>query len=356
MAMPFFAAVPADLPVQQNGVLTPPSAGPYYIASRDVGRQIVLQRNPNYKGSRPHHLDRVVYTVGNAADATYLRVEKGEADYAATGIPPAQYADVAHRYGINKGRLFVRPLLGIQYFALNTQRPIFKNNLPLRRAINFAVDRHAMALQAGYLAGKRTDQILPPGVDGFQDASLYPLQGPNLTAAKRLAKGATRDGKIVYYTSTSATNTAIAQVLQFNLKQIGLDVDVRQFPSAVLLSKMGTKGEPYDMGSHSWTADYADPFDFVNVLLDGSQIRDSNNVNFAYFDDPSYIAQMRKASQLSGDARSAAYANLDRKIMWNAAPWVVRANMNNRIFVSKRVGCFTYNPIYAVSIAALCVK
>jgi ABC-type transport system substrate-binding protein len=356
MAMPFFAAVPTGLPVLQNGVLTPPSAGPYFIASRDVGRQIVLQRNPNYKGPRPHHLDRFVYTVGNPADATYLRVEKGESDYAATGIPPAQYADVAQRYGVNKGRLFVRPLLGIQYFALNTQRPIFKDNLPLRRAINFAIDRHAMALQAGYLAGRRTDQILPPGIDGFKDASLYPLQGANLAVAKRLAKGHTRDGKIVYYTSTSATNGAIAQVLQFNLKQIGLDVEVRPFPSAVLLAKMGTKGEAYDMGSHAWTADYADPYDFVNVLLDGTNIRDSNNVNFAYFDDPAYVKQIRQAARLSGDARSAAYAKLDQKIMWDAAPWAVRANMNNRIFVSKRVGCFTYNPIYAVSIAALCLK
>jgi ABC-type transport system substrate-binding protein len=356
MAMPFFAAVPVGLPVLQNGVTTPPSAGPYYIASRELGRSIVLQQNPYYKGPRPHHLDKVVYTIGNAQEATYLRVEKGDADYAANGIPPAQYADVAQRYGINKGRFFVRPLLGIQYFALNTQRPIFKNNLPLRRAINYAIDRHAMLIQGGYLSGKRTDQILPPGVDGFKDASLYPLEGANVQLAKKLAKGHTRDGKIVFYTSNRGANPAIAQVLQYNLKQIGLDVEVQMFPTAVQLSKMGTKGEPFDIGSHAWTADYADPYDFVNVLLDGTQIRDANNVNFSYFDDPAFVKQMQAASQLSGDSRSTAYANLDKNIMWNAAPWVVRANMNNRIFLSKRVGCFTYNPIYAVSIAALCLK
>jgi ABC-type transport system substrate-binding protein len=356
MAMPFFAAVPVGLPVVQTGVTTPPSAGPYYIASRDVGRQIVLQRNPSYKGPRPHHLDRVVYTVGNSQDATYLRVDKGDADYAASGIPPAAYAGVAQKYGINKGRLHVRPLLGIQYFALNTQRPIFKDNLPLRRAINYAIDRHAMAMQAGYLSGRRTDQILPPGIDGYQDAPLYPLQGADVPVAKKLAKGHTRDGKIVFYTSTSATNQAIAQVLQYNLAQIGLNVEVRPFPSPVLISKMGTKGEPYDIGSHAWTADYADPYDFVNVLLDGSNIRDANNVDFAYFDDPAYVKKMREASMLEGDRRSAAYASLDKEIMWNAAPWAVRANMNNRIFVSKRVGCFTYNPIYATDVAALCVK
>jgi ABC-type transport system substrate-binding protein len=356
MAMPFFAAVPLDLPVTDTGVTTPPSAGPYYIASRDVGRSIVLQRNPHYKGPRPHNLDRVVYTVGNAQDATYLRVQKGESDYAAGGLPPAAYAEVAKEYGINRGRFFVRPLLGIQYFALNTQRPIFRNNLTLRRAINYAIDRHAMLIQGGYLSGRRTDQILPPGIAGFQDASLYPLAGANFDVAKRLAKGHTRDGKVVFYTSNRGSAPAIAQVLQYDLKQIGLDVDVQMFPAAVQLSKMGTKGEPYDIGSHAWVADYADPYDFVNVLLDGSQIRAENNVDFAYFDDPSFLKKMRQAAALQGSARDAAYGRLDRDIMWNAAPWVVRANMNNRIFVSKRVGCYTYNPIYATSIAALCLK
>lgn len=32
------------------------------------------------------------------------------------------------------------------------------------------------------------------------------------------------------------------------------------------------------------------------------------------------------------------------------------ANMNNRIVVSGHVGCFAYNPIYAVDLAALCRK
>jgi peptide/nickel transport system substrate-binding protein len=356
MAMPFFAAVPVGLPVTNSGVTTPPSAGPYYIASRDIGKSIVLQRNPHYKGPRPHNVDRVVYTIGNAQDATYLRVQKGESDYAAGGLPPTAYADVARQYGINKGRFFVRPLLGIQYFALNTQRPIFKNNLPLRRAINFAIDRHAMLIQGGYLSGRRADQILPPGISGYKDANLYPLQGASFDVAKRLAKGHTRDGKVVFYTSNRGSAPAIAQVLQFDLEQIGLDVDVQQFPTAVQLSKMGTKGEPYDIGSHAWVADYADPYDFVNVLLDGGNIRDENNVNFSYFDDPGFLKQMRTAASLQGNARDAAYGRLDQDIMWNAAPWVVRANMNNRLFVSKRVGCFTYNPIYATSIAALCLK
>ena len=38
LAMPFFCAIPPSLPHDPNGVLTPPSAGPYYVASREIGR------------------------------------------------------------------------------------------------------------------------------------------------------------------------------------------------------------------------------------------------------------------------------------------------------------------------------
>jgi ABC-type transport system substrate-binding protein len=356
LAMPFFCAVPKGLGAPEGGVLAPAAAGPYYVASRVPNRSIVLKRNPYYKGPRPHNLAEIDYTVGNDLSATLLRVEKGDTDYAAGGVPPAAYADLAQRYGINKGRLFVRPLLGIQYFALNTQRPIFRDNVALRKAVNDAIDRHAMLIQSGYLSGKRADQILPPGLSAYRDADLYPLAGPDFAAAKKLAAGHTRGGKVVFYTSNKGSAPAIAQILQYDLKQIGLDVEVQMFPTAVQLSKMGTRGEPFDIGSHSWAADYADPYDFVNVLLDGSKLQGSGNVDFAYFDNPSYVKKMTQASLLAGPARDVAYGRLDADIMRNAVPWAVRANMNNRVVVSGRVGCFTYNPVYAVDLAALCRK
>jgi ABC-type oligopeptide transport system substrate-binding subunit len=63
IAMPFFCAVPDNTPLNANGVVAPPAAGPYYIKSRTPSRQIVLARNPNYGGdrktsSRHHDLHR----------------------------------------------------------------------------------------------------------------------------------------------------------------------------------------------------------------------------------------------------------------------------------------------------------
>jgi ABC-type transport system substrate-binding protein len=356
MAMPFFSAIPTNLARDPNGVETPPSAGPYYVAERTANKSIVVKRNPYYKGKRPHNVNQFVYTVGNSLEAIRLRVEGGETDYAADGVPPSAYAEIAQKYGVNKGRFFVKPILAVNYLAMNTSRPIFQNNPQLRRAINYAIDRKAMLAQSGYLAGKRTDQILPPGLAGFRDASLYPIKGPDLTTAKKHATGHTRDGKIVVYTCNSGSCPLRAQILQFNLKQIGLDVEVKQFSRAVQIQKEGTRGEPFDIADEGWVADYADPYDFINVLLDGRNIQASNNNNYSYFNDPKYNQKMTQASLLSGPKRYSSYGALDIDLMKNAVPWAPRANSNDRIFVSKNFGCFTYNNIYGNDLAAACVK
>jgi ABC-type oligopeptide transport system substrate-binding subunit len=124
----------------------------------------------------------------------------------------------------------------------------------------------------------------------------------------------------------------------------------------VQLDKEGTRGEPFDMTDEAWTADYADPFDFINVLLDGRTIQASNNHNLAYFDDPSYNEKMQQASLLSGAKRYDTHGALDVDLMKNAVPFAPCSNGNDRIFVSKQVGCFTYNSIYSVDLAALCTK
>ena len=71
------------------------------------------------------------------------------------------------------------------------------------------------------------------------------------------------------------------------------------------------------------------------MLLDGRNIQDSNNNNFAYFNDPKFNQQMTQASLLSGTARYKAYGNLDVAIMQQAVPWAPRSNTNNRMLVSQ---------------------
>jgi ABC-type oligopeptide transport system substrate-binding subunit len=356
LAMPFFCALPANTPHDPNGVSTPAAAGPYYIASRVPNKSITLKLNPYYKGKRPHNATQIVYTIGNSLDATYLRTQNGQTDYAAGGIPPAAYAEAAQKYGINKGQFWVKPLLSTAYLAFNTSRGVFKDNVPLRKAVNEVIDRRALLAQGGYLAGTRTDQILPPGMAGFRDADLYPLMKPNIKAAQKLANGHTAGGKVVLYESNRGASPLRAQIIQYNLKQIGLDVDTQLLARAVQLEKEGTRGEPFDIADESWGADYADPYDFINVLLDGRNIQAQNNNNFAYFNDPKYNKLMTQASLLAGAKRYSAYGNLDISMMKDNPPWAARNNFNDRIMLSNRIGCFTYNSTYSLDLAALCIK
>ena len=66
LALPFFCAVPLDTPLDAKGVRVIPSAGPYYVTSYTPGQGVVLKRNPNYTGSRPHRADRIELTVGGS--------------------------------------------------------------------------------------------------------------------------------------------------------------------------------------------------------------------------------------------------------------------------------------------------
>jgi ABC-type transport system substrate-binding protein len=360
MAMPFFCAIPTDLAHDPNGVLAPASAGPYYISDRVPNKSITIKKNPNYKGKRPHNVNQINYNIGNSLDAIYLRTQQGATDYAAGGIPPASWAEAAQKYGINKGQFWVKPILSISYLAFNHDRPLFKgaNGIALAKAINYAIDRKAMLVQSGFLAGKKTDQMLPPGLAGFRDAALYPLKGPDLVTAKKwLAKSGVKDGtQLELYIANRGSAPLRAQIIQFNLKQIGLNVNPHLFARAVQIDKEGTRGEPFDLTAEGWIADYADPYDFINVLLSGDNLHDSNNNNVAYFNDPKYNKAMTAASLMSGAGRYKAYGDLDVNMMINNPPWAAINNFNSRIFVSSRVGCFTYNSIYSMDLAAACIK
>src|SRR5207244_1703695 len=140
IAMPLFCAVPLNTPPNARGLPAIPSAGPYYIASYVLNRQLVLKRNPNYHGLRPHRLDEIVYTIGVPPSKSVTRLEQDRADYVAGRLPNEDDARLAARYGpasaaarAGRQRYFVNPMLALGFAALNTTRPLFAN-ARMRRA------------------------------------------------------------------------------------------------------------------------------------------------------------------------------------------------------------------------------
>ena len=358
ISMMFFCAVPIGTPINPSGEKTPPSAGPYYIAERTPKQSILLKRNPNYTGDRPAYPDQIRYAIGLEPSQTVLQIKTGQADHAGDVLPPAQHAQLAREWGPNsenakrgKQRYFVNPMLSFNYFALNTSRPPFSDE-KMRQAVSYAVDRTALARQSGAFGGKLTDQILPPGMPGYRDADVYPVDGPDIEKAKELMGG--RTAKAVLYTCDESPCPQTAEILRQNLKRIGIDVEIKTFKFIVALTKAGTRGEPFNIVWAGWAADYADPYDFINVLLDGRRIQAENNQNFAYFNDPEFNRRMEEASRLTGEEREEAYAELDEDIT-RAAPLVTYENANDRAFFSERTGCQVYNPVYGMILSGLCL-
>ena len=76
---------------------------------------------------------------------------------------------------------------------MNVSRSLFKGNLNLRKAINYAINRKDYVSQAGPYAGQPWTHIFNPGVPGWTNVTLYKK---NLTTAKKLAKGHFKSGKI----------------------------------------------------------------------------------------------------------------------------------------------------------------
>ena len=81
---------------------------------------------------------------------------------------------------------------------------------------------------------------------------------------------------------------------------------MQQFNRSMQFTKEGGRESRSTSPIEGWLADYADPFDFINVLLDGANLQDSGNNNFAYFTDPKYRAD-KAAANKSGDPRATAY-------------------------------------------------
>ncbi|MFL5799235.1 MAG: BTAD domain-containing putative transcriptional regulator [Actinomycetota bacterium] len=89
LALPFFCPVPVGSPIGVPDVgavmragdqSTIPSTGPYYIADFNTGEYMILKRNPNYSGPRPHQLDAIALREGIDPGQAIGRVEDGSWD------------------------------------------------------------------------------------------------------------------------------------------------------------------------------------------------------------------------------------------------------------------------------------
>jgi ABC-type oligopeptide transport system substrate-binding subunit len=359
LAMPFFQATSARLPLNREVTGAYPSAGPYFF-SRNVPNALTqLRRNPYYRGARTHNLRGVDVRWNLPEESGYQQVQSGSLDEGP--LPAAHVREVAKAYGVNRSRFWRKPMSCLSFLAINDDRPLFRNNVALRRALSWSVNRKAYARAAGPYAVTPWSHLLPPTSPASLTAQkLQPYRGaPNLRKARSLSAGHLRRGRInIGYRSTgSMGGAAQARLLRADLVKLGIDparIRLKAFSGADIYDVMGKRGTDLDLGvGMGWCADASpmDPASLVRQALESSSLFGIGSVKYA--------RRLQAALRLKGEAQYRALGKLDVDLTKDLAPTVVLGVYNNRYLFSSRVDrrSLVYQNVYTDwSIPALALK
>jgi YVTN family beta-propeller protein len=350
-------AVPRDTPVAR-GMNNIPSAGPYYVGSYTPRQQLVLLRNPNYRGDRPHRLQQIVIAIGVDPVRALEQVEAGTADYALE-LPREAGPRLESAYGpgskaakAGHQQYFISEASGLRVLHMNTSRPLFSDRR-LRRAVNYAIDRQALAAQGRraaevnpFNAGAPTDDYLPPSAIGAADFDLYPLR-PDLRRARRIA--GRMHGTAIMYTPNLSPWREEAQIVRRNLKPLGIDVEVKEFPIGDFYTRVTRRGEPFDLAVSGYRGDRPDPLEVLALIFDVPG-------NISHFRDPTVSRKLDAIAKLSGAERYRAAARLALELQRDGVPAAAFATTASRDFFSARIGCQVYTTVWGMDLGALCLR
>jgi ABC-type transport system substrate-binding protein len=337
LAMPFFCALPEGTPAARDGIDAPiPSAGPYYVASWQRNRSLVLRRNPFYRGHRPRRPARVVYSIGNADETSRLRIWRNRADWYLAG---AAASARAYQWPPVRRRTF--PSSRVEFLFFDTRRGRPFANARLRRAVAFAVDRAAIASPSGNRIGRPTDSLVPATVPPGTRRHIHPLRA-DVRRARELVRGLV-PLRVTLHQSSRYPHPLQSQLLQRQLARVGIEVDIVYGPRDRIAEPCGA-----DLVLFGRSADYPDPAPILAGLL--ADLRRECGVN------PAWAARFERRNRLRGSRRLAALAELERSLARAATPATALYSPSRVQYFSRRIGCVRAHAVYQVSIAALCLR
>ena len=354
MAMPRFCPVPLSVPLRGGGSQPIPSAGPYYIASSTEPRSVLLP-NPNYHGARPHRSARIVVETNVSEAKAVSLADQGAVDMIAASSAgellnagglidrrPRTSSAVSRQYHLYPGPIF-------DYFVFNTRRPLFRNER-LRRAVDYALDRRALASAFGDLPD---DRVVPRAVPGYPAGRIFGST-PDLAAARKLAGRGKRHA--VVYACNDPRGRKMAEIVRGNLAAIGIAVSILEDAECPRNPYTAAKSRHADLflvsGFPFVEVDEREPARFLGqVLQEGAY---GEPIPDAGWSGRSFRRQLDRAAPLRGSARAAAYHRLANELT-RTGPIAVFGSWVWPEYFSPEVGCRVFQSEYGVAeLGALC--
>jgi peptide/nickel transport system substrate-binding protein len=279
-------------------------------------------------------------------------VISGQDDWDEHQLPPDRLGSTQQKY-VDQIKVFTPA--NTYYFFMNTRVAPF-DNLKVRQAVNYAINREALVRIYGGLA-QATENILPPAYPSYKQHDLYPY---DLAKAKRLIRQSGEAGAdVTVWNHDRGTDPKATAYLVDVLNSIGLKAKEKIINSGVYWTTVGNQATKAQIGFADWFQDYPHPLDWIDVLMNGNRITQTHNNNYSNYDNSTVdakIEELKKEPKLT-DAVNSQWADLDKTIMQDA-PWAPFLNRQETDFFDSKVdlSCYINHVLYEFDFSTICMK
>ena len=208
----------------------PVGTGPFRFVRFVTDQEAVLEANPRYHEGRPQ-VAGVRYKVLPDGVVRIFELQKGTVDLAVNTVSPDSLARLEKTPGLKVMRA---PGTNFSYLGFDLEDPVLSNP-KVRRAIAHAIDREPIIRYLLRGLARPAEGLLPENHWAYRE-DLKPVpHDPDL--ARRLLDEAgfpNPDGgrprfRLSFKTSQNETRIEIAEVLQEQLRRVGIALDIRSY-------------------------------------------------------------------------------------------------------------------------------
>ncbi len=226
----------------------PVGTGAFMFDRIESGQTVFLKKNPVYwkndeNGKQLPYLAGIRYRIFHDPQLALSEFKNGRID--AIEIPAVLAATILKNGKLaapyQKFKMFETIALDVHYFGFKMDAYPFKDNLALRQALNYAVDKKKITTILLNGLAEPAKGILPPSVYPEHPRNeVYPY---NLFLAKqKLADAGYPEGKglprLTLSIDNKATTLIVAQYVQSTLKAIGVEVGLKKMDFNTLLGEV----------------------------------------------------------------------------------------------------------------------
>ena len=323
----------------------PVGTGPFKFQKWNDNDVVVLTRNDAYWQPDRPHLDGITFRIITDLNTGLRSVIAGENNFAYRLNPQQQV--VASRM---KGKVIVSstPTIADYHLVFNYGRAPL-NDLRVRQAINYAIDRDAFNKAALLGLGVPAQTMLPPGY-WAHDPSVDGFYKHDPDKARSLLREAGHPGgiEIQFYGYSDQASQQRHEIIMEQLRQAGITARLTTASSADMYQRFMVRGEG-DMMLTLWTGrpDPSQPF----LLIYG----ENGFNNAGKVPPPPAMVTAQDLSQSAADqaTRKQAFGQLERLALENAlscelafVPGIEVFTPNVKGYVPNLLGKPKFNDIY----------